>query len=141
MQLILYTMPDVWRSESSRSLGSGKRLLMVCCGLQATLTFCCFKMRPIFSETPCTYSSTTKPLKLSTAGCLVNALSQFRIKDMGQLLSRRTAFTRCVALYKIYSCLLFFQTAFEIMRLLIRIDQFMTFTANLITFITDVRGL
>ena len=36
-----------------------------------------FKKRPIFSETPCTYGNTTKPLRLSSAGCLVNALSQF----------------------------------------------------------------
>ena len=33
VQLILYTMPDFWRSESSSSFGRGKRLLMVCCGL------------------------------------------------------------------------------------------------------------
>ena len=32
-QLILYIMPDFWRSESSSSLGRGKRLLMVKCGL------------------------------------------------------------------------------------------------------------
>ena len=83
VQLIWYTMPDFGRSKSSSSLGRRKRLLMICCGLWATLTFCCFKMRPIFSETPCTYGSTTKPLKLFSASCLVNVLSQFRIKDMG----------------------------------------------------------
>ena len=53
-------------------------------------------MRPIFSDSPCTYSSTTKPLKLFS-GRVVNALWQFCMKDMGYLLSRRTALTRCVS--------------------------------------------
>ena len=54
-----YTIPDEGRSVSSCCLGLGKRLLMVLCGWKETRKLCCFSTRPILSETPLTYGSTT----------------------------------------------------------------------------------
>ena len=57
--------------------------MMVLCGLYETCLLCCFSKRPILSETPFTYGSTTKPFVVGLAGYVPSALSHSLMKREG----------------------------------------------------------